>query len=90
LAHYVLPGASYAEKDGTFVNHAGLAQALHSAVRPPGDCRTDGQVFLDLLERRGLVHAPSLRKELGSEVPFFAPLVESDLGEHGLLLGAAP
>src|SRR5262249_52575732 len=32
-ARYVLPAASFAEKDGTFVNHAGLAQAIHWAVR---------------------------------------------------------
>ncbi len=89
LARYVLPAASYAEKDGTFVNHAGLAQAIHWAARPFRELRTDGQVFLDLLERRGLVHAPSLRRELAQEVPYFAPLGDGDLGDHGVLLGAA-
>jgi NADH-quinone oxidoreductase subunit G len=89
LARYVLPAASYAEKDGTFVNHAGLAQAIHWAVRPYRDLRTDGQVFLDLLERRGLVHAPSLRQELAREVPYFAGLADGDLGDQGILLGAA-
>ena len=69
------PAASFAEKDGTFVNHAGLAQAIHWARHADrrGAAR-DGQVFLDLLERRGLVHAPTLRKELAGEVPYFAPL----------------
>ena len=89
LARYVLPAASYAEKDGTFVNHAGLAQAIHWAARPFRDLRTDGQVFLDLLERRGLVHARSLRRELAQEIPFFAPLGDGDLGDQGVLLGAA-
>ena len=84
---YVLPAASFAEKDGTFVNHAGLAQAIHWGVTPPGECRTDGQVFLDLLERRGLVHAPTLRKELAAEVPYFAPLAAGDIGEYGVKLG---
>ncbi len=86
IAKYVIPAATFAEKDGTFVNHAGLAQAIHWAVRPPGEFRTDGQVFLDLMERRGLVHAPSLRAELAREVPYFAPLAESDIGGHGLFL----
>jgi len=85
MAKYVLPAASFAEKDGTFVNHAGLAQALHWAVRPQRLERTDGQIFLDLLGRRGLVHAPTLRKELAAEVPYFARLTE-ELGEHGILL----
>jgi NADH-quinone oxidoreductase subunit G len=86
LAKYVLPAASFAEKDGTFVNHAGLAQAVRWAIRPPQHLRTDGQIFLDLMERRGLLHAPSLRAELAQEVPYFASLAQGDLGEHGILL----
>jgi NADH-quinone oxidoreductase subunit G len=90
FARYLLPGATFAEKEGTFVNHAGLAQAIHWGVNPPGECRTDGQIFLDLLERRGLLHAPALRRELAAEVPFFAPLAAGDLGEYGVRLGEVP
>jgi len=86
IAKYVLPAAAFAEKDGTFVNYKGLAQAIHWATRPPRNIRTDGQVFLDLLERRGLFHAPSLRVELAKEVPYFAPLASGELGEHGIML----
>lgn len=88
-ANYVLPAASWAEKDGTFVNHAGLAQAIHRASRPPRDLRTEGQVFLDLMERRGLVHAPTIRKELAAAVPYFAALASGDCGEYGIRLEAA-
>jgi NADH-quinone oxidoreductase subunit G len=87
FAHFVLPGASWAEKDGTFVNHAGLAQAIQWAVIPTSEVRTDGQVFLDLLERRGLLHAPTLRRELAAEVPYFAALAEGACGEYGIPLG---
>jgi NADH-quinone oxidoreductase subunit G len=86
VAKYVVPAASFAEKDGTFVNHTGLAQAIHWAIRPPQHLRTDGQVFLDLMERRGLLHAPTLRQELAREVPYFAPLAQAEIGEHGVLL----
>jgi NADH-quinone oxidoreductase subunit G len=86
VARYVVPATSWAEKDGTFVNHAGLAQAVQRAVVPPGEIRTDGQVFLDLLDRRGLVHAPTLRKELAAEVAYFRPLAGGDLGEYGIQL----
>jgi NADH-quinone oxidoreductase subunit G len=89
FAQYILPGATFAEKEGTFVNHAGLAQGLHWGVTPTGECRTDGQVFLDLLQRRGLVHAPTLRKELAREIKYFAPLAGGDLGEYGILLEQA-
>jgi NADH-quinone oxidoreductase subunit G len=85
IAKYMIPAATYAEKDGTFVNHACLAQAIHWAVRPPDGVRSDGQVFLDLLERRGLVHAPSLRAEMAREIPYFAPLAKEP-GDQGVLL----
>jgi NADH-quinone oxidoreductase subunit G len=86
FTHFLLPGAAWAEKDGTFVNHAGLAQALHWAATPAGECRTDGQTFLDLLGRRGLVHAPTLRAEMAGEIASFAPLAGGDLGEYGIPL----
>jgi len=85
IAKYVIPAATYGEKDGTFVSHAGLAQAIHWAVQPPDGVRSDGQVFLDLLERRGLVHAPSLRAEMAREIPYFAPLAKEP-GDQGVLL----
>jgi len=82
----VLPAVTFAERDGTFVNHAGLAQAIHRAVPPPSECRSIGQVFLDLMERRGLMHAPSVRKELAAEMPYYAPLAKAELGDHGVFL----
>ncbi|MCC6417153.1 MAG: (2Fe-2S)-binding protein [Gemmataceae bacterium] len=86
LAKYVLPAATFAEKDGTFVNYAGLAQAMRWAVRPPSGCRTDGQTYFDLLERRGLVHAPTLRAELATEISYFAPLAAGEIPDHGVRL----
>jgi NADH-quinone oxidoreductase subunit G len=90
LAKYVLPAASFAEKEGTFVNHAGLAQATRWAIRPPQDLYTDGRVFLGLLERPGLVNADNLRSELAREIPYFAPLADTALGEHGVFLEKRP
>jgi NADH-quinone oxidoreductase subunit G len=84
-ARFVLPAASFAEKDGTFVNHANLAQAIHWAVRPAHRLRSDGQIFLDLLGRRGLLQAATIRKELAGEVAFFAALT-GELGEYGIPL----
>ncbi|MFO0843164.1 MAG: molybdopterin-dependent oxidoreductase [Gemmataceae bacterium] len=89
VATIVLPGGAFAEKDGTFVNHAGLAQAIKWAVTPTGECRTDGQVFLDLTGRSGLLHAATLRKELAAEVKAFSALAGGELGEYGILLNSA-
>ncbi|MBI3821674.1 MAG: molybdopterin-dependent oxidoreductase [Planctomycetes bacterium] len=85
-AKFVIPAATFAEKDGCYVNHANLAQQLHWAVRPGSMGRSDGQVFLYLLERRGLIQASALRQEIAREIPFFAALA-GDLGEFGVKLG---
>lgn len=84
-ADYVLPGATFAEKDGSYVNHAGLLQATQWAVRPPGACHVDGQVFHELLGRTGLYQAADVLKELAAAVAFFAPATET-VPEHGVLL----
>ncbi len=51
---YRLPGAGFAEKDGTFVNSARWLQWKHVALPPPGDCRLDqdilAQIFLKVRE----------------------------------------
>ena len=89
FAHYLLPGATFAEKEGTFVNHSGLAQAIQWGATPAGECRTEGQTFLELLQRRGLAHAPTLRKEMAGEIKYFAALAGDDLGEYGIPLEPA-
>ncbi|RZM36560.1 MAG: NADH-quinone oxidoreductase subunit G, partial [Sphingomonas sp.] len=44
-ADVVLPGASYAEKAGTYVNLEGRVQRGERAVFPPGDAREDWSIF---------------------------------------------
>jgi formate dehydrogenase major subunit len=52
---YRLPGAGFAEKDGTFVNSARWLQWKNAAVPPPGDCKLDqeilARIFLDVREK---------------------------------------
>ena len=85
-ADFVLPGAAWAEKDGSFVNHNGLAQAIHRALRGPQEARPDGRILMDLSERKGLFHAPTLRSEIGREIPALAALSIGELGELGVML----
>ena len=85
-AHFVLPGGSFAEREGTFVNHAGLAQALQRAVQPPDEAWPDLRILWQLAGRRGLFHASALRQELAQEIPAFAPLTVGELGELGVFV----
>jgi NADH-quinone oxidoreductase subunit G len=84
VAHFVLPGGSFAEREGTFVNHAGVAQAIQRAVAPPDEVWPDGRILWQLAGRRGLFHAPTLRQEMAQAIPALAPLAAGDLGEWGV------
>lgn len=82
-ASIVLAGGTFAERDGIVVNHAGLAQAIRPAVRCPGDARPDGRILMDLTERKGLFHSPSIRQEMASEIIYFKPLGNGEVGLEG-------
>ncbi|PAX09317.1 NADH-quinone oxidoreductase subunit NuoG [Sphingomonas lenta] len=77
-ADVVLPGASYAEKSGTYVNLEGRVQRGERAVFPPGDAREDWSIFRALSERLGHTlpfdSLPGLREHMGQNVPQFAKL----------------
>jgi NADH-quinone oxidoreductase subunit G len=48
-AHYLLPGATFAEKSGTFVNRAGRIQRISPAVASPGNARPEWRILTGLL-----------------------------------------
>lgn len=88
MAHYVLPGSGFSEKEGTFVNHAGLAQALRRATHPPQEARPEGQVYWDLMGTTGLWQAATVLRDLGTTIPSFAPLIHG-VGPLGTQLALA-
>jgi predicted molibdopterin-dependent oxidoreductase YjgC len=53
LADVVLPAASSAETDGSFINLTGRMQAVRAGKRPPGQAREDWRIIVDLA--RGMV-----------------------------------
>jgi NADH-quinone oxidoreductase subunit G len=89
-AHFVLPGGSFAERDGTFINHAGLAQTIERSIRSPGEARPDGRILWELAGRKGLFHAPTLRTEIGVQIESLAALRHASLGATGRLLHEGP
>lgn len=52
-ADVILPGATYTEKDGTYVNTEGRAQTTRRAVTPPGLARDDWKIVRALSEFAG-------------------------------------
>ncbi|MEI7853964.1 MAG: molybdopterin-dependent oxidoreductase [Planctomycetota bacterium] len=86
VSKYIIPSAAFSEKEGTFVNFAGLAQELHWACVPLKQVRTDGQVYLDLLERKGLLQAANIRDEIAKSIPYFSKLAGGKLESNGVHL----
>jgi NADH-quinone oxidoreductase subunit G len=83
-AHYLLASGSFAERDGTFVNHSGLAQEIHRAIRSPGEAKPDSRILWDLAGRRGLFNLVALRKEIAETIAEFKPLAIGELGQFGV------
>ena len=53
LAHYILPGATFAEKGGTFINAENRLQRLNIAIPSPGIARPEWQTLAALLNELG-------------------------------------
>src|SRR5215208_6595278 len=51
LADVVLPGATWGEKEGTFTNADRTVHIAEKAVEPPGEARSDLDIFLDYARR---------------------------------------
>ena len=85
-ATHVLPSGTFAEREGVFVNHKGLAQLIHRSVRGPDGTRPDGRLLWDLAERKGLIQTDALRKELAAAIPELAAIASPELKGQGVLL----
>lgn len=68
-AHVVLPAASWAEAEGTYVNHKGIAQVSEKALRPMGDARPGWSLVAEL--GRALGYATSWKRvaDLRAAIP---------------------
>lgn len=72
-ADVVLPGASFAEKTGTYVNTERRIQIAHQAIQPPGEARPDWEIIVDLSNRLGLPTPFKSPREIMEEIRRVAP-----------------
>jgi len=73
LAHVVLPGTSYAEKDGTFSNTERRVQLIRAAVEPVGDSKPDWVIIQELSNRFGLPMNYSSPAQIMEEIAAVTP-----------------
>ncbi len=88
LADVVLPGASFAEKDGTFSNTERRVQRVRKAIDPPGNARADWQIFCDLSAKMGYAmdydSPQQVFEEICSLTPSYAGMSYERLEGRGL------
>src|SRR2546425_9851757 len=72
-ADVVLPGSSFAEKTGTFVNTERRIQLAHQAVASPGQARGDLEILIDLSNRLGLATRFQTAEEVMREIARVTP-----------------
>lgn len=78
-ADVVLPGAMWAEKEGSWENYAGKIQTFAAAVPPPEGAVVEGLVYMRLLGDTGKFDAHAVRQQLGEP---FASVPNPDAREN--------
>jgi len=73
LAHVVLPGVSFVEKDGTFTNTERRVQRVRQAIEPLGKARPDWQIICDLSSRLGYPMKYGSPAEVMEEIASLTP-----------------
>jgi formate dehydrogenase alpha subunit len=88
LAQIVLPGTSFAEKDGTFTNTERRVLLVRQACQPIGESRPDWQIVCDLSTRMGYPmkynSAEEIFEELRQVTPSYAGMTYARLEKAGL------
>lgn len=74
MADVVLPGVSFAEKDGTFTNTERRVQRVHKALPEIGGSRQDWQIILELSRKMGYSMSYNSPAEVMEEIACLTPI----------------
>jgi formate dehydrogenase alpha subunit len=88
LAHVVLPGTSFAEKEGTFTNTERRVLRVRQAIDPVGDSRPDWEILQEISNRFGYdmkYDSPeAIMAEIASVAPSYGGITFERLEGEGL------
>ena len=89
FADVILPAASFAEKNGTFVNSDRRVLRVRKAVESPGQARQDWKIILEIARRMGksigkYANEAEIFDEIASATPMMAGISHSRLEEKGI------
>jgi formate dehydrogenase alpha subunit len=90
LADVVLPGCSYAERDGTFTGTDRRVQLVRQAIPPIGDSRADWVIICELAQRMGAsgfeyASPREIMEEIATLTPIYGGVSYERLEELGFL-----
>ncbi len=88
LADVVLPGASFAEKDGTFTNMERRVQKIHQGIDPVGQSLPDWEILIKLSQRLGYnmdyISPFQVMEEIREVAPIYGGMNYNRLEREGL------
>ena len=88
LADVVLPGVSFAEKDGTFTSTERRIQRVRKAIEPLGDSKPDWKIIAELSSRLGYsmdyASPAEIMDEIAKLIPIYGGVSYSRLEDFGL------
>jgi NADH-quinone oxidoreductase subunit G len=76
IADYQLPGATFAEREGSYVNATDRLQSFRWAIRPPAGVMVESQLYWQLLGKSGLFRAKEVLAEIAREILAFSPAAQ--------------
>ena len=74
-ADFVLPGASYVEKEASYTNQQGRLQGTAQAIPLPGDAREDWRILVDLAAALGVPFAYKTAADVRADIVAHMPTV---------------
>ena len=88
-AHFLMPGAGFAEKRGSMINIKGRLQRLNKAIAKPGKAKEDWEILNGLLKKLGATSYLSIEevfRAMAQKHSAFANLSLSKIGDIGVQL----
>jgi len=95
LAHVVLPGASFAERDGTFTGTDRRIQRVRQAIEPLGEAKPDWEIICQLAQRMGaagfdFASPAEVTDEIAAVTPIYGGVSYERLEREGFLQWPVP
>ncbi len=89
MADVVLPGCSFAEKDGTFANSERRVQRVRKTINPVGESRPDWLITCQIAQKLcdegfGFVDASAIYDEIAEIAPIFRGINYRRIEEEGI------